>query len=71
MKAGFSCHNVMSLPENCCSTLFTTGYKRLAEGGNKTFAFGFWAFGLLGFWLWLLDEGRLFDVGGFGRQKDY
>jgi hypothetical protein len=43
------------------------------------FAFGFWAFRLLGFWLftfwvkgsfWLLDEGRLFNVGGFVREKD-
>jgi hypothetical protein len=34
-RAGFSCYNVMPIPENCCSTsLFTTGYKRLAEGGQ-------------------------------------
>jgi hypothetical protein len=38
--------------------LFTTGYKRLAEGGHEALGF------------WLLDEGRLFDVGGFGREKD-
>jgi hypothetical protein len=33
----------MSCPsENCCSTsLFTTGYKRLAEGGYKLFDGGF------------------------------
>jgi hypothetical protein len=29
-------------------------------------AFGF---GLLRFWLW--DEGRLLDVRGFGREKDF
>jgi hypothetical protein len=29
---------VMVLPKNCCSTsLFTTGYKRLAEGECKAF----------------------------------
>jgi hypothetical protein len=57
-NSGFSCYNVTLLPENCCSTLFTTGYKRLAEGGHEALGF------------WLLDEGRLFDVGGFGREKD-
>jgi hypothetical protein len=36
--AGFSCYNVMPFPENCCSTsLFTTGYKRLTEGGCELF----------------------------------
>jgi hypothetical protein len=31
---GFFCYNVIPLFENCCSTfLFTTRYKRLAEGG--------------------------------------
>jgi hypothetical protein len=53
----------MPLSENRCSTLFTTGYKRLTEGGHEAFAF--WVKG--GFWL--LVEGRLFDVGGFGREK--
>jgi hypothetical protein len=37
--------------------LFTTGYKRLVEGGHE--AFGFW---LLAFW-W----GRFLDVGGFWK----
>jgi hypothetical protein len=37
-EAGFSCYNVSLLPENCCPTsLFTTGYKRVAEGGCKVF----------------------------------
>jgi hypothetical protein len=31
---------------------FTTWYKRLAEGRRKALAFGFWAFGLLAFWMW-------------------
>jgi hypothetical protein len=31
----------MPLPENCCSTsLFTTGYKRLAEGEHEAFGWG-------------------------------
>jgi hypothetical protein len=39
-NAGFSCYNVMPLPEKCCSTsLFTTGYKRLTEGGREAFGF--------------------------------
>jgi hypothetical protein len=30
---GFSCYNITPLPEKCCSmSLFTAGYKRLAEG---------------------------------------
>jgi hypothetical protein len=66
------------LPENRCSTLFTTGHKTLKEDTRLllwSFCFGLlpWrllllAFGLLGFWL--LDGGRLFDVGGFGKEKD-
>jgi hypothetical protein len=36
-NTGFSCYSVTPLPENCCSTLFTTGYERLAEGGHKIF----------------------------------
>jgi hypothetical protein len=28
---------VMPLPENRCSTSFTTGYKRLTEGGHEAF----------------------------------
>jgi hypothetical protein len=35
----------MLCPENWCSTLFTTGYKRIAEGGYEAFGFGFWFFG--------------------------
>jgi hypothetical protein len=35
--AGFSCYSVTPLPENCCSTSFTTGHKRLAEGFFKGF----------------------------------
>jgi hypothetical protein len=42
------------------------GYKGLAEGGCEALAF--WLFDGEGFWL--LDEGRLFYVGGFGRKKD-
>jgi hypothetical protein len=35
VETGFFCYSVMLLPENCCSTsLFTTGYKRLPEGGG-------------------------------------
>jgi hypothetical protein len=47
----------MALPKNRCSTLFTTGYKRL-EGGCQAFAFGFlfWDF-----WLLVFLRGRLFD----------
>jgi hypothetical protein len=31
----------MPLPENCFSTsLFTTGYKRLTEGGQEAFGWG-------------------------------
>jgi hypothetical protein len=56
----------MPLPKNCCFTLFTTGYKRLTEGGWGVFALGFlleaFAFGFGAFWL--------FDVGGFGREKN-
>jgi hypothetical protein len=49
----------MPLPENCCSTLFTTGYKRLTEGGCAAFALGFlleaFAFGFL---MWEALEGK-------------
>jgi hypothetical protein len=61
MKAGFLCYNVIPLPMKCYSTLFTTRYKRFTEGGHG--AFGPLAFGLWGFWF--------FDVGDFGREKDY
>jgi hypothetical protein len=34
---------VTPLPEDCCSTSsFTTGYKRLAEGGLGSFLMGEW-----------------------------
>jgi hypothetical protein len=47
-KAGFSCYDITPLPKNCCSTfLFTTGYKRLAEGGHRLFHGGFLAGGKL------------------------
>jgi hypothetical protein len=37
-NAGFSCYNVTPLLKNCCSTyLFTTGFKRYAEGGYEVF----------------------------------
>jgi hypothetical protein len=37
-NADFSCYNVTPLPEKCSSTsLITTGYKRLAEGGCEAF----------------------------------
>jgi hypothetical protein len=40
-NAGFSCYNVMPLTKNCYSTsLFTTGYKRLLEGGHEVFLMG-------------------------------
>jgi hypothetical protein len=67
----------MPLPENHCSILFTTGYKRLPEGGCQAFCFGglfalgaFFALGLLleafafGFWAFcFLSEGRLLAFG--------
>jgi hypothetical protein len=62
---------VTPLPENHCSILFTTGYKKLTEGGLGgegrcgcllwAFALGLFAW-LLGFWL--------SEMGGFGREKD-
>jgi hypothetical protein len=52
----------MLLPENPCSSLFTTGYKRLPEGGHQAFALGAFAFDLRlvvfgflrgkAFWMW-------------------
>jgi hypothetical protein len=76
-STGFSCYNVTPLPENHCSTLFTTGYKRLAGRGHSVFALGAFYFGdflLLGLFtletFGFLGEGRLFDVGDFGREKD-
>jgi hypothetical protein len=66
-------NNVTLLPENHCSTLFITGYKRLTEGGHRAFAFwAFWwgrllllfgllllAFGLFGFLIWEALEGKM------------
>jgi hypothetical protein len=57
----------MPLPENPCSTLFTTEYKRLTEGGCTAIALGLLFWGLLleaffAFWL--------FDVGGFWKGKE-
>jgi hypothetical protein len=40
------------LPENLCSTLFTTGYKRLTEAGCEAFAFGFFCFEAFAFGFW-------------------
>jgi hypothetical protein len=63
-NAGFSCYSVTPFPENCCSTLFTTGCKRLTEGGQEAFAseaFCFlmgMAFELLVFWCGRLLEGK-------------
>jgi hypothetical protein len=55
-NASFCCYNFMLLPKKPCSTsLFTIGYKRVAEGGHKAF----WVKG--GF----LDEVSLLVVGGF------
>jgi hypothetical protein len=44
-------------PELLLHLLFTTGYKRLAEGGCQAFAFGFLmgkalGFWFLAFWMW-------------------
>jgi hypothetical protein len=52
----------MHLPENHCSTLLTTGYKRPDEEELETFAFCLWLFWALvfalgheAFCLWLLS----------------
>jgi hypothetical protein len=50
----------MPLPVNCCSTLFTTGYKRPPEDGRGAFAFAFGFYLLL--WGFLVWE-------AFGREK--
>jgi hypothetical protein len=54
--------NVTPLPKNRCSTLFTTGCKRFAEGGKEVFAFSFgflfWGFLLWAFWCGRLLEGK-------------
>jgi hypothetical protein len=62
----------MPLPENCCSTLFNTGFKRLTEGGHWAFAlrlllsleafcFGSFCFEDFAF--------GFFGVGGFWKGK--
>jgi hypothetical protein len=68
MNAGFSCYNVTPLPENFCSILFTTGYKRFIEGGRKVFALGAFALRLLllacrflAFWCGGFWKGRLLE----------
>jgi hypothetical protein len=43
----------MPLPENCCSTLFASVYKRPTEGGLGALVFAFWVF-TLGFWAFRL-----------------
>jgi hypothetical protein len=83
-KAGFSCYNVTPLPKSCCSTLFTTVYKRPLKEEEGLFAFGFY-FGLLalalawvfhyGFWLWafwcgkLLKETRITEGKRIAKRK--
>jgi hypothetical protein len=62
----------MPLPENHCSTLFTSGYKRFTEGGWEAFCFEAFCFWLL-LWDFCLRlftfRFWLFDVGGFGRER--
>jgi hypothetical protein len=53
-ETGFSC-SVIPLPESHCSTLFTSGCKRLTEG--EAFALGFW---VVSFLVWE----------AFGREKN-
>jgi hypothetical protein len=45
---------------NCCSTLFTTVYKRLPEGGRGAFCLLPWAFAFCF---------QLFSVGSFWKGK--
>jgi hypothetical protein len=81
-NAGFSGYNVTPLPKDCCSTLFTTGYKRPTKGGLEAFlglfALGFY-FGLLVlalalaltwvFFTWGFGFG-LFGVENFWKGKE-
>jgi hypothetical protein len=56
----------MPLPENCCSILFTTGYKdSVKEGGFCFWGFLLWAFALGAFALRLLlkKASKLFFLG--------
>jgi hypothetical protein len=44
----------MTLPKKCCSTLFTTAYKRLTQDfcfGVSLLAFALWDYGAFGFWM--------------------
>jgi hypothetical protein len=53
----------MLLPKNCCSTLLITDIKDSLKEDARLFALGFcFRLLLLGF--------KLFDVGGFGREKN-
>jgi hypothetical protein len=66
----------MPLPENHCSTLFTTGYKRLTEGEHEAFCFCFGGFFALGaFLLWSFVLGLLgfglFGEGGIWKGKEF
>jgi hypothetical protein len=64
-NTGFSCYNVTPLPENHCSTLLTTGYKRLAEGRSKALLLALLlASGLLAF---VFLTGKAFWLSGCGR----
>jgi hypothetical protein len=59
----------MSRPSlRTCSTLFTTGYKRLTEGGLKAFCFGAFCFRAFALGAFALDF-WLFDVGGLWKGK--
>jgi hypothetical protein len=55
---------VSRLPENCCSTLFITGYKRLTEGGHQALVLGAFAIALR-----LLLMGKAFWCGRFLEGK--
>jgi hypothetical protein len=46
---------------------FALGF--LLEAVAFALGFCFWPLGFWAFGFWLLEEGRLFDVGGFGREK--
>jgi hypothetical protein len=75
-NAGFFCYNVTPLPENHCSTLFTTRCKWLTEGGHKAPALGTFALRLfvLGFcfggYYLLTSEFGFLMWEDFWREKD-
>jgi hypothetical protein len=56
---GFYCYSVTPHPTSCCSTsLFTTGYRRLTEGGRRDFWWGMdWLVGCFREWCcwWTAD----------------